>query len=52
MTQATTTCTTHHGHEKKKTSVSILTLGEEDGVLKVLVVKEFADPKEDAAWLK
>ena len=52
MTQWTALCTPHSGAAFEYDSVSILTLAEEDGELKVLEFKDFTDPEKRANLYK
>ena len=49
-TQVTNDCTTIGGETKEKEAVCIVSLVEEDGELKVLSAKEFADPQKGERW--
>lgn len=50
MTQVTAEYFTHHDQRKEKGAVCILSLGQQDGELKVLEVTEFSDPQKDEFW--
>ena len=52
MTQVTSTCSTVNGTTISKDAVCIISIVEEDGELKVLEAKEFADSPEHRAWQK